>query len=359
MGAFDTYEGTAACPRCGDRYWLDGQTKFFDPDFQDLYCRPFAPGVPQPIAFTPEQLAQGRVWEFSWWRVREPVDPAALHVLLDFDELFGCACGARFASVLRFRVAPGVDHPGVATLTEIALHDAAADFAGDVDYANGEMLLWDGDSGRFAQAIHALAAEPPEVRARELHAGVRDWFAPSDPPAATSDPMTTLAGPVRCEACGDVRERELWTYLSHGDFPASFFGPTWRGGQLRPGARIDCDLAWLADDVDRNYYVRLRHPVPEDSLTILQAPVNVGCRCGAGRGSPLAVFTRDPGGVTLSELRLRVVRGREDLEDVDFAAGPYQSRERPANSLRPPRERTRAQAIDELLYAEWRLPRPH
>jgi hypothetical protein len=45
----------------------------------------------------------------------------------------------------------------------------------------------------------------------------------------------------------------------------------------------------------------------------------LGCRCGAGRASVCARFRRDAGDhLVLDEITWRVVRGADDLADVDW-----------------------------------------
>jgi hypothetical protein len=325
MGAVDEYSGQASCPRCGDRFWIDGQTKFFDPDFFGLHNRWFKPGEAQPLEPGSEAVGTARVWD-SWWRVREPVDPTLVQVLTPDYHLFGCDCGARFAVILRFRIGEGP----TATLEEILLHDAyVADVAAQIDFADGEPMLWTGDHAAFAAALRAAAAEPPEARGARFRAFLTDYWDRRDAPGPEdgSSPWTIVAGEFRCEACGDRRERSELSLLSHPDYPQSFFGPEWTGGTLRPGKRVVCDVAWLDEDVERGYFTRLRHPVTSGGLTVIGTRRDYGCRCGAGRAAAVLRFVRDAGGLTLAELSLRVVQGEDDLGDVDFAEAPASTRD--------------------------------
>ncbi|MGZ3461846.1 MAG: hypothetical protein ACXU86_25415, partial [Archangium sp.] len=306
-----------------------------------------------------DALASARAWEDEWWRVREPQAPDVLHLLTDFDELLRCDCGAQLAGVLRFRLAKSPTEHGsteTATLEEVKLLDVVRDDVAEaVDFAEGAHMLWNGKPDAYPAALAALAHAPPFDRAARLRKALVEYFAPPDAPArpAPTDPWTTVAGPTRCEACGEVRERREVTGLSHLNFPVSFFGPEWTGGELRPGDRVPCDLAWLAEDVDRGYLARLRHPVPRDSLCILGHRTFRGCHCGAGRGSFVLRFARDPSGVVFESMSLRVVRGPADLADVDFAEAGLLSRERPAGSPFSRRELTHDELIRELLSSEF------
>lgn len=323
MGAFDTYRGDARCPRCGDVHHVDGQTKFFDPDFFSHHGREFRPYVPQPIDF-PISGLRDRVWEDSWWRVRDPGDPERFDLLADFDDLFGCDCGAMFAVVLRFRVTDGP--PPTAMLTAIELREHTSPAALAVDYADGGALIEGGYGGEFRARMAALAAGAADERAERLHEALVQRFTPAVPVDDDPGPWCTVRGPVRCEACGEVRARDFLTLLCHPDH-GSFFGAGFTGGALVPGMRVAFDEAWLADDRDRGYHVRLRHPVPEDRLTVIGGPWWRSCRCGVGAPAPVLWFRREPGALVLAEVTLRAVRTAEDLVDVDFAESANWTRE--------------------------------
>lgn len=324
MGAFDTYAAAARCPRCGDVHHVDGQTKFFDPDFFGLSNRHFEPWSPQPLDVDPADLRNG-VWEVSWWRVREPGDPERLDLLVDPSEMFGCDCGAQFAVVLRFRVAHS---PPSAMLTAIDLREASTPAALAVDFADGEEIVWEGDRERFDAGMAALASAPLAERQARLRAALDRRFAPTEPATEqAASPWWCFFGDVRCEACGAVRPRGDFTLLAHPDYPTSFFGPGWTGGTLTPGLRLAGDYAWLAEDVDRGYYTRLRHPVPQDRLTILGTRRRTSCRCGAGPGALALTFRREPDALVLAEAKIRVVQRMEDLADVDFAEAPHATRD--------------------------------
>lgn len=341
MGAFDIYGATARCPHCGDLHWVSGQTKFFQPCFSRYYHRYFVPGDAQQLDFSVDGLASARVWD-GWWRVREPQAPDVLHLLTDFEELLLCDCGAKLLGVLRFRLANHAEHgtEDTATLEEVMLLDVIRDdVAGAVDFAPDDNV---------GASTAALVNAPPFDRAARLRKALVEHFC--DWPDPTFLGITVA--PTRCEACGEVRERRAF---SHSDFPVSFFGPGWTGDELRPGDRIPCDLAWLAQDVDRGDFGRLRHPVPRDSLCILGLRHRsfLGCRCGAGWGSFVLRFARDPGGVIFKSMSLRVMRGRADLADVDFVEAGWDAIKKAA-SFGFPRELTREELILVLLRSKFR-----
>ncbi len=322
MGAFDSYYAEVPCPGCGDIYWISGQTKFFDPDYQDM--RSFTPGAPQPASFTAADLPTG-----DWWRLRERAgDGTRFTLLADLDDLFGCDCGMAFAMVLHFELAPKT-----VTLQQIELLDARQDVADRIDFVEAERL-WAGNYDEYRRAIAELQARPFAERAAKLRSWLDARFAlTEDEPDARGDTWTTLIGPTQCEACGDVRERRDWSLFSHPDHPVSFFGPAWTGGLIFLGDRIPFDDGWLADDVDRGWYFRARHPVG-DRLRILGQRRPFGCRCGAGRARTVAHFERRPGGLELVELTLRPVHGRADLHDIDFIEGYTRAPRQPGEEPR-------------------------
>lgn len=334
MGAFDTYAAQVRCPGCGDVHHLSGQTKFFDPDFAGHYLRCFRPGLTQPIDFDPARLTTEGVWEWEWLRVREVAAPGRLRLLVDFDDMFTCGCGRPVAPVLDFEVA-GDASGGRVTLTSVELHDVSADELA-VDFAEGPPGV------RLAE----LAAAPEDVREARLRACLAERFAWAHEPAP---PWTHVEGPAPCEACSAARLRRFFTLLTHPDCPG-FFGPGWTGGLIRVGEQVACDPAWLAEDRDRDYWVRVRHPVAEDSLTLLARPCHWGCGCAAGRASPVLRFARSPEGLRLAGLSLRVVRGADDLAGVDLVEAPHQSRDAPKTPWQRHVPATREEAIAALLY---------
>ena len=323
MGAYDSYAAELPCPSCGDVHWIGGQTKFFDPDYEDQ--RWFTPGVPLPASFTAAELTHD-----DWWRMREPtVGDERFTLLVDFDEMFACGCGLACAVVLHFELAPGT-----VTLQRIELLDARQDIADRIDFVSADQL-WTGDRDSYRRAIEALEARPFAERAAVLRRWLDDRFElTEDEPDARAGSWTTLVGPTQCEACGDVRERSHWSMLTHPHDAVSFFGPAWTGGLIFLGDRVPFDDGWLVDDVDRGCCFRARHPVGE-RLRILGTRHTFGCRCGAGRARTVAHFERRPGALELVELTLRVVRGHADLHDIDFVEGHT----REGDPGQPPRTR--------------------
>lgn len=341
MGAFDTYEAAARCPRCRDMHWLSGQTKFFDPDFCGLYHRQFAPGVAQPIDIDPADLLRP-VWDDQWLRIRDGGALDDLRLLADYDELFTCICGLPLAVVLHLRV-----DDRTATLTALELRDALADgLPAELDLVEAPRGLWTGDWSAYRTALAEFAAQPFAAQAARLRATLTDRF---EGPPPTDPTLTTLAAPARCEACGDVRERSVWTLLTHPQYSPSPLGAAWTGGVLRPGDRLAGDLGWLAEDVDRGGWLRLRHPVSADRLIVLTSPYRWGCRCGAGPASLVVQFAREPDALRFAGLGLRVVRGRGDLADIDFAEAPALTRGSPPTPYPRWRPASREEAIAALL----------
>jgi hypothetical protein len=308
VGAYDTYTGSAHCPTCGDVHYISNQTKFFDPDYHTQ--RWFEPGIPLAIDLEAVELIPNV--RDSWWRVRDPVTgPERLTLLADIDDLFGCSCGTMFAVVVRFELAAG--H---VTMLGIELLDIRTDISGAIDFADGEPL-WRGEHARFDADLAALAASPFAHRRATLRRWIDERFAAADD-EDTPMTWTTLTGPTRCEACGNAREREHATHLGTAFEGSCFFGPGWQGGPIYLGSRIPFDSAWLADDVDRGYCMRARHPVPDTHLTILGVRLHSGCRCGAGRASVVQRYARHDGELELVDLSWRAMRDRSDLVGIDF-----------------------------------------
>ena len=358
MGAFDTYAGAARCPGCGDIHFIGGQTKVFEPDFGAYHARHFVVGAPQPLGYAPSEMLAEPVWDDEWWRVRAVHEAGRLSLLADLDELFACGCGRPLAVVLRLRLDEAA---GTAELIAIDLLDALADdVAAAVDLASSEGVVpWPGGLEAFRRAMSELATAAPEVRAARLRRalgerfdGVERWF---DPAAEDIAGWTRLIGPVRCEACGEVRERALNLMLTHPYYVEPVLGPGFTGGVLRPGVRVAVATGWRDVDEDRGDFVRLRHPLPPGSLTICGGPMAWSCRCGIGPGSLVARFGVDDGGVVLESLSLRVVRSLDALTDVDLAHAPRCSRA----PLTVPRigrcPADRAEALA-CLAQDWRSP---
>ena len=309
MGAFDSYHATVPCPSCGDLHWVSGQTKFFDPDYDDQ--RTFEPGEPQQADFANDSIASFAA--DGWIRIRARTgEDRCFTLLADFDDLCGCDCGMGFIVLLHFELAPGT-----VTMQQIELLEHQ-DLADRVDFAEA-IGLWAGDLDAYQIAIAAANARSFTERAAWLRERLDDRFAfTDDEPRETT--WSTLVGPTQCEACGDVRERCAHTLLTDTDHPVSFFGPGWTKNVIFLGDRIPFDDGWLADDVDRGRYFRVRHPVGE-RLRVLGQLHQFGCHCGAGRGRTVAHFERRAGALELVELTMRAVRSRADLHDIDFVEG--------------------------------------
>lgn len=361
MGAFDIYYATVRCPRCGAWHWLDGQTRFFAPMFHSFHSREFRPGEPRPLDFAPERLRHERVWEEEWVRIAEPGDdPSALRLLADFDELFACSCGVGLAMVLRFRLEAGPGASGTATLVEVELLDALDDErAAAADFANGLDVAWGGPWRSHAELVEALPAASAAERAGWLREALAFRFEPwqdeVDDGSGDGFTWTRVVGPMRCEACGDVRERNVHAHFTGHQWPRAFLGPGWRGGVMRLGARVGGDFGWLDEDVERGYHVRLRHPVPAPGFVVTDGPQPWGCACGAGRAAVILRFARGAEGVTLASASLRVLRTREDVADIDFGYSGEFSRDIPARPGSGVRPATREEAVARLLDWRWGL----
>ncbi|MCB9700410.1 MAG: hypothetical protein H6711_00805 [Myxococcales bacterium] len=318
MGAFDVYRGQARCPACRAIHFFSGQTKVFDPDFGEHCMRDLAVGRPQPVGFRPSSMLEAAIWEDEWWRVRARGVPGELTLLPDLGEQFACSCGRPLVTLLRFRLD---DAAAEVELLEIELLDLLEDdAAARVDLADRDGMF---DVDSPWDDVEELAAAPESARIEALRAalalrfeGHETWFVP--PPAG----FTWLIGQARCEACGDARERRLWTMYSHPGYVTSIFGEGWAGGVLRPGSRIGGPSPWRERDEDRGYYLRLRHPLPARSLTLCEEDASWACACGAGPVAVVAHFRVDDAGLTLASIALRSVRSLADLADVDLVCAP-------------------------------------
>lgn len=326
MGTFDTYSAVVACPQCGDRHWISGQTKFFYPFGSS---NSFEPGSACTVDAEPadiESLASG-----DYWRLRDRVGGNEHFTLLaDLDEHFTCDCGMALAILLHFDVGTNT-----ATMTRIELLDARTDLAAHIDFVEVSPL-WGGAHDEYRVDFAKLAASPLAERAAFLVRYFADWFTPT----TDAKPYTELIGPMQCDSCGEVRERRARTMLSHPDHHP-FFAPAWTGGTIFLGDRVPFDDTWLADDVDRNWYFRARHPIG-DTISLLNKHESLGCRCETGRASVLARFVRHPGELELVELVLRVVRSRADLAEVDFIEGPVR--------IYPAEQLSREQVFARITY---------
>ena len=173
MGAFDTYSAVSNCPRCGASHFVEGQTKFFDTDFGGVY-RCFERGLIHPLDAIVDRILTSAL-ESDWWRVSAHPLGDSISRLADFDDLFGCSCGAPLATLLRFRLHRERPALGIAVSTskrsvmcaadllqgavellEIELLDVeAADPAARVDFAPVYVVVgyrsddWQGDHDRL------------------------------------------------------------------------------------------------------------------------------------------------------------------------------------------------------------------
>jgi hypothetical protein len=357
VGASDTYQASAPCPCCAAICHLSGQTKVFLPDFGELHGRHFTLGHCQPLSYRPSDMLRAPVWDDEWFRVRPICTPDELTLLVDLDETFACSCGQPMAPILRFALD---DAAPSATLLSIDLRDALADdVAANVDLASAESIVAR-DLATFRHALHDLATSHPDERAARLHQALARRFEGHERWHASPDQFSThLVGPMRCEACGTTRDRAVPMLLTHPYYEASVLGDGWSGGALRPGMRVASPMGWRAEDEDRGYFVRLRHPLPERTLTLCGGPEPWGCACGAGRAAVLVHLDVDDEGFAVRSLTMRVLRTPADLEDIDLAEAAHCSRGR----LREPwhgRHRhpaDRAEAIA-CLYREWGIVEP-
>jgi hypothetical protein len=353
MGAFDTYSDLADCPRCGAIHFVEGQTKFFDPDFGSILYRCFERGLIHPLDAVVDRILASAL-ESDWWRVSaHPIDDS-FTLLADLDDLYRCSCGAPLATLLRFRLHRERPTPGVTVSTskrsvmcaadqlqsavellDVELLDVeAADPASRVDFASVYGAVgyrsedWQGDHDR-------LVSLSPEKRVGKLRDALAALF--SAPIDEAGGPWTSLRCAVRCEACGEERERRVGTLLSHPDYRESFFGPGWGGGVIVPGTAIRTTRSTWERDLDRGFLVRVSPP-PRDAraVVVIHRPERWGCRCKAERVCVRARFDLVGHTLAFSAATLRVVRSARDLEDTDFVEAPNLTRDLPG-FVRTPR----------------------
>lgn len=238
MGATDTISASCPCPQCGDIYYLHCETDVFDPTYDEQ--RTLRPGELHPI----DRMKTGSEWS----RLRE--GGARFTVLID-DQDVRCDCGCLCAPLLHFK-----REPRTIELERVELLDTRSDVAARIDFAR----LVD----RKLPALHPAPEKP----------GLGRW--------------TALAGPTRCEACGDARERMHRTLLAHPHARVGpLFDPAWQGRAVMIGDRVDT--------------VR-----PGDDEVIVEGDQGSwGCRCGAGPARYVARFERAGDQLVLVELTLR------------------------------------------------------
>src|SRR5512138_3793133 len=217
--ASDRYAGTARCPHCDDVHWLDRDFLFFN-----LYESPanlFVKGVGVRVYFPYGELESNARHaglgsldrHHAYVRIRLPIDDERCHVL-DIEAARTCDCGAKLIPLLVFGIAYNVETPGPAdertsraTLLDIELRPsepalwervdymraaACESFVerGFVDLTTFDALLQGTVDERIAIAIES--AELVFLAAGEDIARFRH-----------------VAGPTRCAACDQVRERRF------------------------------------------------------------------------------------------------------------------------------------------------------
>ena len=324
MGAYDTVTSEAACPRCGVRHAIDLQTKFFDPDYDDQVW--FRDGLPQPKpgGFSPSR---------EWMPMRPDVATAECNVV-SLEDLFRCTCGLPIATVMCF----DVRHQTV-TLVKVELRDAlAANLVDDIDFADAEPLS--AGEGSFDVNLEVARTATLSVRVALLRSWFHDFFDDDAPRQSFHFTETVyLRGLVACEPCGHSRPLGTRTRFAHGDHP-SFFGPGFAYGDIALGQRVPFDGDWLADDVDRGYFIRLRHPIPR-VMTILTARQPFVCACGAFRPWTIVRFRRRRGALELESMSMRLIETPADIADVHFVEAQSTRWTRPAM--------TRDQIMAELI----------
>lgn len=199
MGAFDTYSTSDACPRCGAPLFVSDQTKFFAPDFANVYGRSFEPGVPQPLTVEVADILAASIWEEDWWRVREARQDDDLAVLgaLDDDLPWCNQCGAPLVTVLHFRLIAGTPSAalkekwtqhhvwcppeclrGAVELVRLHLFDVErSDPAPLVDFAQVEAVV-PPPCENWSAAAERLASAPVDQRVEMLRRAIREQRCP-------------------------------------------------------------------------------------------------------------------------------------------------------------------------------------
>jgi hypothetical protein len=315
MGAFDTFAADARpCPSCGDLYWESCQIKFFDPDYDTQgYLRP---GEGRALDFDPALIARAELWEHEWVRIGEHARADAIVLLLHDWELRTCSCGAVLMPVAHVSITTMEAGASRFTLDALELWDLRdASRLGSLDFADGDWFrTGDARTGTYPD-LDALAALPRHARREAFAAALAVRLAPSAPDDE-HDGWTWVSGPVRCESCNRTRVTSASFFVTHPQ-EGRFFGDAWLGGEITPGTRLGPVPPAPGDERLRGRYYRLREPVPEE-LTFLDARASYGCACGAGPASTRIRFRRDGHHLVLAELTWRVVRGRADLDEVDW-----------------------------------------
>ena len=241
----------------------------------------------------------------NYWRVREA--RTATHATALTSEtrtraFRGCLCGAKLAIVVDLEARPRGEVEDLVLLGWRFLEIRHSTFVEQIDFAFDPK----GKRSRLApeEREQVLRLEM-EKRAAEL--------------AFPPDGLIRVAGPTRCEDCGDVRERAHGTQFWSG---RGFFRSDAPSEQLFLGSRIAFDDDWLATDTARPPFFRTRHPVGGEELAIVHRSRNWGCRCGAGRASFVTRFARREDELELIEISIRAIHSRAGLRDVDFVYMP-------------------------------------
>jgi uncharacterized protein (TIGR02996 family) len=299
VGAFDTVEGEASCPRCGTVHQCSTQTKFFDPDFGSFFHRLFVVGEPQPLDFTPSRDRFGD----AWWRLRPARHDRPLALLADYDDMQPCPCGARLAHLLHFTLtdappdaplinvrphAPPQRPAGYATLVAIELLDVSAMsddalFAA-IDFAAADGAVdWRGGYAAFTAAAAALERAPLPERV----AALRSAFAWRSFPCVdelrhsagrATARLTSFVARMRCAVCRAERAYGVtWSHHAVAAAPV-LFAADWPGGHVTIGNAVPLATA-AQQPVELGYLARTREPKQRAELVIMLSPVR--CQCAS------------------------------------------------------------------------------
>lgn len=320
MGAHDSLAATLPCPGCGDLHREELQLPFFVPDYHTAAW--LKPGGGRALDFDPAVIDASDLWEGQWLRMGEIVRPGAVSILFDNVGAQICECGRALIPLAHFVFRTTGPDAGEMTLVALELCDPRrSEDLERIDFIDLDWFFFTVDPrNKYAFDLDALVARSRADRRAALAAEATRW---RDAWATSRDEKgdTWLAGPTRCEACGQTRStRDLFFIVSHpSDVP--FFGEAWPGRTITIGTRVQPVPPELDTDLLRGRFYRLRAPITGE-LVLLSARPWRGCRCGTGWASTLARFARDGDGIVLRELCWRVIRSRADLADVDWLELP-------------------------------------
>ena len=326
MGAFDVFSARVPCPACGAIHHRQGQSKFFDPDFNGLFYRAFKPGVAQALDIDPQELVAASVWEFDWWRVRARQHDSEVVLMLDTDEWYRCTCSQPLLPALRFRLNT---EPATATLLDITYFDPQdSGFADEIDFAEYGVAYSRSGAGPIGNPV-AQAAQMPEsdrkglLRACAQYHFRTDGWGHDDLDAILKTYNGVLvAGEVVCEDCGRTCFRSMSTSLTNLNYEQPILGPGCSRQLLRPGTRVLGAGPWIKHDEDCGYYVRLRPPSASNKIIISSELLSWGCACEAGRALSLLEFSLEGDDAVLESIRLRHPRDETALADIDLFYAP-------------------------------------